>query len=82
MDETVTLPRWMAYDEGCYECGEPSGVIGFYGSEAEALDAVTRASERQNESWSGQHWMHVIDLANPEMSEHRDPVIVAEPSHG
>lgn len=67
-----SVRRFMAYDEGCYECGEPSGVIGFYDTETEAVAAVERAELRQKENWQGQHWMHVIDLWNPEMSAHSD----------
>lgn len=67
---TVTVPRFMAYDEGCYECGEPSGVIGFYVTKAEAEAAVEAASARQRADWKGQHDMFVIDLAAPKLSEY------------
>jgi hypothetical protein len=60
----------MAYDEGCYECGEPSGVIGFYPTRKQAEAAAEEAAVRQNEYWRGQHSMFVIDLAAPGWSEH------------
>jgi hypothetical protein len=66
----VTVPRFMAYDEGCYECHEPSGVIGFYPTPEEAEQAVDAAGVRQQQHWRGQHTMFVIDLAEPEWSEH------------
>jgi hypothetical protein len=71
--ETVEIKRYLAYDEGCYECDEPAGVLGFYGSEVEAEAACFRGRERQERAWQGQHVMFVIDLANPVMSEHADP---------
>lgn len=37
----------MAFDVGCYECGEPSGVIGFFATEADAAAACSAAAERQ-----------------------------------
>lgn len=66
---TVTVGRYLAYDEGCYECGEPSGVLGFYETYEGALAAINKAVKAQNAKWFGQHWMHVIDLSDPEMSE-------------
>ena len=65
---TVTLGRFMAYDVGCIECGESSGVLGFYPTAAEAEEAVRVAEERQEDSWSGEHSMFVVDLADPTIS--------------
>ena len=66
----VTVPRYMAYDEGCYECGEPSGVVGFYATRKQAEAALEAAVARQESNWQGQHAWLVIDLAKPDWSEH------------
>ena len=54
--------RYMAFDIGCIECGEPSGVIGIYDTEEEARDAAEMAREKQKENWEGQHGFLVFDL--------------------
>lgn len=54
--------RYMAFDIGCIECGEPSGVIGIYDTEEEAIDAAERVREKQSENWEGQHIFRVFDL--------------------
>ena len=54
--------RYLAFDIGCIECGEPSGVIGVYDTEEEAIDAAERAQERQKDNWEGQHSFRVFDL--------------------
>ncbi len=71
------MKQYLAYDEGCYECGEPSGVLGLYHSLQEAEEAVSRAQERQQKDW---HWMHVIDLAAPELSAYSDQLSVIDGS--
>lgn len=62
--------RWMAWDEGCGECGEASGVVGLFDTEAEAQAASIAAEERQADDWHGHHVFMVVDLANPVMSEY------------
>lgn len=56
------IRRWLAMDEGCYECGEPSGVIGTFDTEREAWAAAEAAEARQREGWRGQHAFVVYDL--------------------
>lgn len=51
---------FMAFDIGCIECGEPSGIIGFYGTEDEAQAACAAAAERQQADWLGQHHLEVF----------------------
>jgi hypothetical protein len=54
--------RYLAFDIGCIECGEPSGVIGFFATEEEAVDAAELAKTRQKDNWEGQHTFRVFDL--------------------
>lgn len=68
---TATLP-YLAFDIGCIECGEPSGVIGVFAIEAEAQAACDRAFERQKVDWHGQHSMEVYDLRQSN-SAYADP---------
>lgn len=55
---------WMAFDVGCYECGEPSGLIGLYATEAEARAACDEAATLQAADWTGQHAMQVHNLVD------------------
>lgn len=64
----IEIARYMAYDEGCYECGEPSGVLGFFDTQEAAQAEADAASERQEADWRGQHSMFVIDLLDPTYS--------------
>ncbi|RTL08438.1 MAG: hypothetical protein EKK62_07720 [Acidimicrobiia bacterium] len=57
------LTGWLAFDIGCIECGEESGVIGIYDTEAEAQAAADAAEVRQADDWHGQHSMEVFDLS-------------------
>ena len=57
---------WLAFDIGCIECGEDSGVIGTFATEAEADAAALAAYERHRDAWRGQHHMAVFDLSDPE----------------
>lgn len=59
------MKRYLAFDLGCQECGEPSGVIGLYATKRAAEAACDRAYERQEKVWGGQHTMQVFDLASP-----------------
>ncbi len=70
MSDEVTVPRFLVWDEGCIECGEPSGAVGFCGTVDEAAEMVAAAEERQAAKWRGQHAFYVIDLTDPEMSEY------------
>ena len=54
--------RYLAFDIGCIECGEPSGVIGIYDTEEEAMDAALMAQAKQSGDWQGQHAFCVFDL--------------------
>lgn len=54
--------RYLAFDIGCIECGEPSGVVGIYDTEEEASDAALMAQAKQSGDWQGQHIFHVFDL--------------------
>ena len=54
--------RYMAFDIGCIECGEPSGVVGIYDTEEEAIDAAEMAQAKQKADWIGQHAFRVFDL--------------------
>ena len=54
--------RYLAFDIGCIECGEPSAVIGTFDTEEEALAAATEAYEIQKANWHGQHGFDVFDL--------------------
>lgn len=56
---------WLAFDIGCIECGEESGVIGIFATEAEARAAADAATVRQDDDWGGQHHMRVFDLSSP-----------------
>ena len=58
--------RYLAFDIGCIECGEPSGVIGIYDTEEEAIDAAELAREKQSANWEGQHGFRVFDLESEE----------------
>ncbi len=70
MSDEVTVPRFLVWDEGCIECGEESGVIGFCGTKPEAYEAAQAAYERQRADWHGQHQFFVIDLTEPVMSKY------------
>jgi hypothetical protein len=54
--------RWLAFDVGCIECGEPSAVVGTFATEQEARAAADAAEERQQADWHGQHYFEVFDL--------------------
>lgn len=56
------LLRYLAFDVGCIECGEPSGIVGIYDTEEEAVEANKRAWQKQTANWDGQHAFLVFDL--------------------
>lgn len=58
--------RWLAFDVGCIECGEASGVIGVYLTKAAAEVAADRVREAQDEDWHGQHSMDVYEITIPD----------------
>lgn len=61
---------FVAFDIGCLECGESSGVVGVFGTKAEAQEAMEAARSRQAADWRGQHHFTVINLAQPELSDY------------
>lgn len=54
--------RWLAFDIGCLECEEDSGVVGIFETKEEAEAACRRAKERQHGQVGGQHSVQVFDL--------------------
>lgn len=64
---------YIAFDIGCLECGEPSGIIGVYNEKDEAEAAAEAAHRRQREDWHGEHGMWVFDTDRPEdYSQYRE----------
>ncbi len=62
---------WLAFDIGCLECGEDSGILGIYDHKKEAEAACARAKKRQRDRWHGQHSMEVFALDS--RSQFADP---------
>jgi hypothetical protein len=60
--------RYMTFDIGSIECGESSGIVGMYATEAEAVEAADAAEQRHAANWNGQHHFEVFDLENPQLS--------------
>ena len=56
------MRRFLAFDIGCIECGEPSAVVGVFKTKAGAKNAADRAREQQGEEWSGQHEFVVYEI--------------------
>jgi hypothetical protein len=52
----------MAFDIGCIECGEPSGIVGFFATKEEASAALDAAEKKQQADWIGQHAFRIFDL--------------------
>lgn len=52
---------YVALDIGCMECGERSGLIGFYTTRTGAESAVRDARDRQSLDWQGQHEFLILD---------------------
>jgi hypothetical protein len=63
------IKRWLAFDIGCIECGEESGVIGTFDTEAEAEHAADAAEIDHEKNWHGQHCFMVYDLGATEPDE-------------
>lgn len=57
-----SVKRWLAFDIGCIECGEPSAVVGVFDTRDGAKAAAKEARERQAADWHGQHEFAVFDL--------------------
>jgi hypothetical protein len=55
------VSRYIAFDIGCIECGEPSGIVGVFDDEQEAAAACNLAEEKQAADWHGQHRFEVYD---------------------
>lgn len=64
-EKTAVIRRYLAFDVGCIECGEPSTVIGVFATEDEANLAAEAAGLRQLEDWSGQHSFEVYEIEVP-----------------
>jgi len=54
--------RYLAFDIGCIECGEPSGIVGLFATKEEANAALDQAEKKQEADWMGQHRFLVFDL--------------------
>lgn len=52
------MKRYLAFDIGCIECGEPSAVLGVFMSRDEANLAAEHAERVQRENWRGQSALH------------------------
>lgn len=53
---------YVAMDEGCYECGEPSVLLGVFMTKEEADTITEKASEWQNANWRGQHSFPIYEF--------------------
>jgi hypothetical protein len=62
IEALIAQPKWLAFDVGCIECRESSGVIGLYDNEAAARAACDVAEAAQAKKWSGEHRMEVFHL--------------------
>jgi len=60
----VTVGRFMVFDIGCLECGEPSDIVGFFTTTDEAVLRATDAEKEQKEDWHGQHAFVIFDLSD------------------
>jgi hypothetical protein len=67
------IKRYLAFDIGCIECGEESGVVGTYDTEAGAEHAADAAEIAQEKDWGGQHHFVVYDLGSPESDDESHP---------
>lgn len=59
------MKRYLAFDIGCIECGEPSAVLGVFMSRDEANLAAEHAERVQRENWLGQHYFEVYEIEVP-----------------
>lgn len=64
--------RFLAFDIGCIECGEPSDVIGLYETLEDAQQACATAEAKQRADWRGQHRMEVFVLRADAVSSGSD----------
>ena len=59
----ITVPKaWVAMDEGCYECGEPSALLGIFADQAEAQAVLDAAHAEQQKDWHGQHSFELYEI--------------------
>lgn len=59
----ITVPKvWVAMDIGCYECGEPSALLGIFADEASAMAILGAAHEEQQKDWHGQHSFELFEI--------------------
>jgi hypothetical protein len=54
--------RYLVFDIGCIECGEPSEVVGTFDSPEAAEAARVAAVDAQVKKWQGQHDFETYDL--------------------
>ena len=61
--ERENATKYIAFDIGCIECGEPSKLIGIFDSREKAQAACDEAEEIQQkpENWTGEHWCEVFE---------------------
>jgi len=69
------MKRYLAFDIGCIECGEPSpatmtvvlesAVLGVFMSRDEANLAAEHAKRVQRENGRGQHYFEVYEIEVP-----------------
>lgn len=60
------MNKYMVFDVGCIECGEPSRIVGFFATIDEAKSARDSASEDQEATWRGQHSFEIYDTDTKE----------------
>lgn len=60
------VKKYLAFDIGCIECGEESGVVGIYPTELEAKAAITEyldgGTSWGRTGWIGQHSVEVFEV--------------------
>lgn len=54
--------KWLAFDIGCIECGEESGVIGLFATKEEAESACDALYANPGAFLGGQHSYEVFDV--------------------
>ena len=66
------MKRFLVMNIGCIECGVSSGVVGTYGSEAEANAAAEKCQEHLHWREGGQNSFEVFDLKKPQDPEYTE----------
>ena len=60
------MNKYMVFDVGCIECGEPSRIVGFFATISEAKAASDGAKQEQSANWAGQHSFEIYDTDTKE----------------